>query len=113
MKYLLVFMAALGLVVGCSTSQSTTAFQTETALDASVTTAWDLWQAFEKGSPQPAATVAKVDAAFQKVQLAEEAVIAASSAVATNSTGGTVDFTAANAAFADLTTLLATFNIKL
>jgi hypothetical protein len=113
----LLIAAAPLLVPGCSSSAITTAYNTEASVDATVTAAWGLWKAYEKASPQSAATVAAVDAAFQKVQLAEETAIAASISLASGSTNlaaeSTIDLTDVNAALSDLTKLLASFGVKI
>jgi hypothetical protein len=113
---LLVGSLSFGLV-GCSTSQTSTAYKTETAIDASVVTAYNLWQVYLQENPKtPASTVAQVVAAFNKVKALELVAIDATTLASTNSlyaTNATAAVSAIGPAVTDLTTLLATFNIKL
>jgi hypothetical protein len=109
-------LLAIG-AAGCKSGALTNTYNTEAAIDASVTAAWSLWLAYEKAAPQPATVVAQVDAAFQKVQAAEEAALAISAAAASSSTNNGVavapDLTAVNAAVQSLSNLLLAFKIKL
>lgn len=119
---LVAFLLGSGLIcfTACSSNEITTAYKTETAIDASVTTAWSLWEAYVKATPTvSAATQAEVSAAFQKVQAAEIAAIDAT-ALAASTTNGIASSAAYETAlasmnqdFTDLQTLLATFNIKI
>ncbi len=119
---------AFGLLLGlgltaCSTSQVTTAYKTETAVDTASTSAYALWQAHvaaeaAAGTPVPAATQTQVIAAFNKVKAAELVAIDATALAASTTNNASIsavlsDEGALTAAFADLGTLLGAFNIKL
>lgn len=119
MKKKLLALCAITLMVGCSTSQVSTAYKTETAVDTSVTTAWSLWQAYLQANPSTSqATQVQVTSAFNKVKATELIAIDATAAIAssTNTNSVSIALTAESvvaSAFSDLGNLLAQFNIKL
>ena len=110
-------MAAAMLTTSCTTSQTTTAYKTETAIDASVVTAWNLWTNYASAANVPTNTRIQVAVVFNKVKAAELVAIDAT-AIAAASTNQTLLATmtssvaAESAALTDLRNLLATFNIK-
>ena len=111
-------LLSVGLYVGCSTSQVTTAYKTETAIDTSVVIAWNAWTNYAAISAVPLATQVKVAAAFNKVKAAELVAIDATALAAqtTNTTVVTALLTSTQAesqALVDLGSLLASFGIKL
>lgn len=115
MKKLLYIGLAI-VCIGCSTSQTTTAFKTESAIDASLTTAWSLWLAYVKANPTTSLTTQQeVSAGFNKAKAAELVAMDATTLAA--STGNTnslsISLTGETQALTDLSTLLANFNIKL
>ena len=122
MRYikLLVSIICLAGIIGCSTNSVSTAYKTSSAIDASVTTGWSLWQAYLKANPGISTnTVAEVASAFQKIQAAELVAIDLES-VAASSTNSPAITSALGTAITnesqeltDLEGLLGTFNIKL
>lgn len=104
---------------GCSTSEVTTAYKTESAIDASVVAAWKGWQTYLSLNPGTSTnTIHQVSAAFNKVK-AVELVAIDSTTLAAGTTNGITLSNAVNSvqaispALTDLGNLLATFNIKL
>lgn len=101
---------------GCTTSQTTAAYKTESATDAVVTAAWSTWLAYLKANSNISlATQQQVSAAFNKVKAAELVALDTTSLAATNgnTNGVAVSIAEETQALTDLDNLLATFNIKL
>jgi len=113
-------LATIGLCSfsGCTTSQVTTSYKTETAIDTSVVAAWGLWTNYATVMNVPLSTRTNVAEAFNKVKAAE-IVAVQTTIIASTSTNQSVLSTltanlgAESAALTDLGNLLATFNIKL
>ena len=119
-KFILAAIAGVAIIVGCSTNSVSTAYKTSSAIDASVTTGWSLWQAYLQANPTVSTnTIAQVSAAFQKIQQAElvaidlEAVAASSTNSAAITSALTTAIANESSELVDLENLLATFNIKL
>jgi uncharacterized protein YejL (UPF0352 family) len=107
-----------GAMAGCSSSQVTTAYKTEAAVDASVVAAWNMWTNYVAVANVPTNTQVQVAAAFNKVKAAELVAIDATSIAVGSTNGGIITAMlnaegAENQALSDLGNLLATFNIKL
>lgn len=125
--YLWAFTLLLGggLVAydGCSTSASSTAYKTETAVDTSVVVAWNLWTNYVVTAQVSSKAQVPVVTAFNKIKAVELVVIDATAAAAatTNSASVSAGLAAALTTaesqmtqdLSDLGALLATFNIKL
>jgi hypothetical protein len=114
--YILIFALALG--AGCaSQSAVTTAYKSEAAADAAVTTAMSAWGAYVAANHPPVAQEMAVEKAFNAYQQAELASIDATSAYANAAGSNTVAqaqsetaaMTSASQALSDLLNLAAQF----
>ena len=119
MKKLLLFPLAFALFLGCSSTQVSTAYKTETATDTAVTTAMNVWGAYVSANHPPVSEELQVKAAFEKVQAAEllvnsATIIAQQTVGQTNNsiTEITTDSAALAQALVDLTNLLQQFGVK-
>lgn len=118
MPTLLALTIGACIIVGCTTSQTTTAYKSESAIDASVVTAWSLWTNYAVTTGVPMATRTNVAAAFNKVKIAELLVVQSTIAASGSTNQAVLNLMTSNAAaesaaLTDLGNLLASFNIKI